>query len=138
VDASEAMVGVCQRRYRTLIEAGQLELRRAKAESLPYPSDHFSKACTVNSLFYWADALQGLAEMYRVLEDRGRLVLCVTCKSSIESKRFAGQGLAMYEDDEILQMVKRAGFEGVEMSRAADRHREFLCIVGSKESSQSV
>jgi SAM-dependent methyltransferase len=45
VDVSEAMVAVCERRYRPLVRAGRLELRSAPAESLPYRSGCFSKAC---------------------------------------------------------------------------------------------
>lgn len=132
VDASEAMVAYCERRYRPSVRAGKLDLRCAKAESLPYPPGHFSKVCTVNSLFYWVDALRAMAEMYRVLEEGGRLVICLTCKRCIESKSFARHGIALYEDQEVCQMMEGAGFEGVEVSHASDRHREFACIVGGK------
>jgi SAM-dependent methyltransferase len=132
VDVSEAMVAVCERRYRTLVRAGGLELRSAPAESLPYRSGCFSKACTVNSLFYWSDALQALREMHRVLEESGRLVVCATRKRSIENKRFAAHGIGLYEDEEVREMMERVGFEKVEMGQASDRHREFVCLVGEK------
>ncbi|NOZ06474.1 MAG: methyltransferase domain-containing protein [Chloroflexi bacterium] len=106
VDVSETMVAVCERRYQSLVRAGRLELRCALAESLPYSSDHFSKACTVNSLFYWTDALRVLEEIHRVLEEGGKLVLCVTRKQSIENKRFAGHGMGLYEDEEVCQMME--------------------------------
>lgn len=134
VEISGVMVAECERRYRSLVKTGRLELRCAPAESLPFSSGRFSKACTVNSLFYWADAPRGMAEIYRVLEEGGRLVVCVTRKRSIESKRFARQGLGLYEDEEVCQMMEGVGFERVEMSQASDRHREFICIVGGKQS----
>lgn len=132
VDASRTMVSVCERRYRSRIKAGRIELRCAPAEALPYSSGRFSKACSVNSLFYWADAPRAMAEICRVLEAGGRLVLCVTRKRSIEGKRFARHGLGLYEDEEVCTLMEGAGFAHVEMNRASDRHREFLCLVGLK------
>ncbi|HSQ26568.1 MAG TPA: methyltransferase domain-containing protein, partial [Anaerolineales bacterium] len=132
VDISDAMVAVCERRYESLVRAGRLELRCAPVEMLPFPPDYFNKACTVNSLFYWSDALQALGEIYRVLEDGGILVVCVTRKGSIEYKRFAAHGIGLYEDEEVCGMVERVGFGKVEMIQASDVHREFICIVGKK------
>ncbi len=75
VDVSSDMVAYCQAQYRSLVEAGKLELKCASAESLPYPSGHFTRVCTVNSIFYWENVPQTLAEIRRVLEG-GRLVMC--------------------------------------------------------------
>jgi ubiquinone/menaquinone biosynthesis C-methylase UbiE len=132
VDVSEALVAVCERRYQPLVRAGRLELSSAPVESLPYPSGCFSKACTANSLFYWSDALQALREKHWVLEEGGRLVVCATRRRSIENKRFAAHGIGLYEDEEVCEMTEQVGFPRVEMSRASDRHREFMCIVGGK------
>jgi len=132
VDVSPAMVAFCEKRYRSLVEAGKLELQCAQAESLPYPDGHFTKACTVNSIFYWEDAPQALSELHRVLEEGGVLVMCFTCKRCIEDKEFARHGLALYEDGQVCQMIESAGFDKMDMTQASDRHREFLCIVGRK------
>lgn len=134
VDASETMVAVCERRFRSSIMVGRLELRCAPAESLPYPSARFSKVCTVNSLFYWGDVRAGMAEIHRVLEEGGGLVVCVTRKQGIENKRFARHGLGLYEDEQVCRMLEQAGFEKIAVSAGSDRHREFMCIVGAKRS----
>jgi SAM-dependent methyltransferase len=132
VDISPAMVAFCEKRYRSLIEAGKLELECAKAESLPYPDGHFTKACAVNSIFYWGDAQQAISELYRVLGEGGMLVMCFTCKRCIEDREFARRGIALYEADEGYQMMESAGFDEIDMTRASDRHREFLCVIGRK------
>jgi len=132
VDTSAAMVDACRRRYRALIDAGRLEVRCAEVESLSYPSERFNKCCTVNSLFYWEDVQQGMAEIYRVLEDGGRLVAVFTCKQSLEDKSFVRDGISLYRGEEIRRMMEAAGLNIVEMNQAADRHRDFLSIVGEK------
>ena len=137
VDASEAMVASCTRRFRSLVESETLELRCARAESLPYPPHHFTKLCTVNSLFYWTDPPRALAEMVRVLKPGGAAVICLTCKHSLERKRFAGHGLVLYEDEEVSRMLERAGFASVEANHASDRHRDFVCFVGERQAAGS-
>lgn len=132
VDASPAMVAFCQKRHWPLVEAGKLELKCAKAESLPYPADYFTKVCTVNSIFYWENAPQAISELYRVLEVGGMLVMCFTSKECIEGKGFARHGVLLYEADKVHQMLESAGFQEIGMTRARDRHREFWCTTGRK------
>jgi ubiquinone/menaquinone biosynthesis C-methylase UbiE len=131
VDVSPAMVAFCEKRYRPLVEAGKLEFKCAKAGSLPYPDGYFTKACTVNSIFYWENAPQAISELYRVLEEGGVLVMCFTCKRCIEDKKFA-RHVALYEADKVCQMMESARFREMDMTRASDRHREFLCVIGRK------
>ena len=87
-------------------------------ESLPYPDGHFSKCCTINSLFYWQDARKGMAEIFRVLEDGGRIVVCVTCKHCLEIKSFARAGISLYEENELCELLTDAGFGIVKIEHA--------------------
>ena len=132
VDVSPAMVDVCSSRFRALIQAGRLDLQCASAESLPYPDGHFTKVCTVNSIFYWPDAQQAIRELSRVLEPGGRLVMCFTCPESLRGKSFARRGLRLYQAEQVEQMMRTAGLAQVSVTRHADRHRQFWSMVGQK------
>ena len=131
-DTSPDMVVYCQERYRPLVKAGKLELKCASAESLPYPSGHFTRVCTVNSIFYWENVPLALAEMRRVLEESGLLVMCFTCKRCLENREFTRHGVTLYEEIQVQQMMEVAGFHAIEMTHASDRHREFVCAAGTK------
>ncbi len=132
VDVSPAMVTFCEKRYRSLIREGELELRCASAESLPYPPTYFTKACSVNSIFYWQNAPQAISELWRVLAEGGMLVLCFTCKGSLEKRGFANSKITLYAAEEVQQMMEISGFHSIRVVRASDKHREFLCAVGKK------
>jgi arsenite methyltransferase len=132
VDVSPAMVAFCAKRYRPLVREGKLELRCAGAESLPYPPAHFSKACSVNSIFYWQNAPQAISELWRVLAEGGMLVLCFTCKGSLEKRGFANSRITLYAAEEVQQMMEASGFHSMRMVRASDKHREFVCATGRK------
>ena len=132
VDVSPAMVAFCQKRFRSLVEAKKLEFKCAPAKALPYPAGSFTKACTVNSIFYWGNVSQAVSELWRVLEEGGLLVVCFTCKKSLEAKKFARHGLVLHEDDQVYQMMQAVGFHAISVTRASDRHREFLCVTGKR------
>ena len=52
VDVSPDMVTVGAKRLASLVGAGRVELRCATAEALPYDDGHFTKACTVNTVYF--------------------------------------------------------------------------------------
>lgn len=130
IDISPAIVTRCEKRCHPLIEKGRLELKCAQVESIPYPAEVFNKACSVNSIFYWQDVPLALSELGRVLTKDGLLVLCFTCKESLESRNFA-RHVTLYEAEEIEQMLVEAGFQ-VNTRHLSDRHRKFQCMTARK------
>jgi ubiquinone/menaquinone biosynthesis C-methylase UbiE len=132
VDLSPAMVAFCQKRYRSLIKDGQLQIRCASAGALPYPSGYFTKACTVNTLFYLPDASRATSELWRVLADDGTLVICFTAKKSLENRDFTSYGLTLYEADQVQRLLDSSGFQRISMIPGSDRYRAFTCAVGRK------
>jgi ubiquinone/menaquinone biosynthesis C-methylase UbiE len=131
VDVSRVMVTRNVKQFRQLIESGKLDLRCASAEKLPYPTEDFTKACTVNSIFYWQDASQALAELYRVLKSNGKIFLCQTSASSLGHKGFASY-VARYEAQDIQQLLERAGFQDIAILNTTDQYRGFFCLSAIK------
>jgi hypothetical protein len=86
----------------------------------------------VNSIFYWQDASRAISELGRILGERGRLAICFTCKRSLEGQAFARQGLALYEAGDVQRMMEAAGFGSIDITRAFDRHREFVRLTGNR------
>jgi ubiquinone/menaquinone biosynthesis C-methylase UbiE len=128
VDASPSMVAYVERRDRRLIAQRRLVLRRAPAEKLPFPDQSFSKICSVNSLFYWTDLDQALAELHRVARPGAQLVLVFTDQDSLTSRRFSQHGLKLCSKEEIRHRAERAGWTVVEARACSDKHRQFWCL----------
>jgi ubiquinone/menaquinone biosynthesis C-methylase UbiE len=132
VDASPEMVAYCEKRFRSLIQNGRMDIRCASAEALPYPTASFTKACTVNTIFYWRDTGQAMSELGRVLMEGGRLVICFTCKESLEKRAFTRHGIRLFEIAEVRELMEAAGFREVTLMPGRDRHRAFRCAIGTK------
>ncbi len=132
VDASLAMVRFCRRRHSRLVESGRLRLACASAEALPLPDGTFTCACTVNTLFYLPDPGRAVAELWRVLGDAGRVVVCFTLRQSLQDRDFAGHGLTLFDAGDVERLLVQAGFEEVRSLKDADSRRDFACTLGVK------
>lgn len=132
LDVSSVLVENCRARYREDIQAGRVDIQWGRVQTLPYPDEYFTKVSSVNSLFYWDDARQGVAEIYRILQGEGKFVLTYTCKRDLEKKGFVQYGVKTYEEEEVRQMLTQAGFREIKAIHSGDRHREFICMTGCK------
>jgi ubiquinone/menaquinone biosynthesis C-methylase UbiE len=73
LEPDEQMLGLA----RGLYQRSNVEYVRGSAESIPYPNSTFDKVVSVSCLEHFADPLQGLREMARVLKPGGRLAISV-------------------------------------------------------------
>ncbi len=131
IDVSNAMVASANKRYQKEVQSGKLNLQCAPVEALPFPDEHFTKVCSVNSIFYWQDVEQGLREIKRVLMRGGKVVLCFTCKESIEKKGFA-RHIQTFDAKAVDEMMKAIGFHDNKISTFSDKHRKYICISATR------
>jgi SAM-dependent methyltransferase len=132
VDASPVIARHCSSRFGRSIHKGCLDIQCAPADALPYPNNHFSKACSVNSLFYWPDLHQGLREIHRVLASHGLFVLTYTAKQDLDKRGYSPGAGRSYTDEETAGALLEAGFHDVILKHEADRHRGYSILSGRK------
>jgi SAM-dependent methyltransferase len=132
VDFSQDMVDVCSRRFADLLRAGRLELRCASVERLPYDAESFTKACTVNTIYFWPEPLAALVELRRVLRPGGRLVVCFNPPETLRKVPYTKHGFSFYEPDRVRSLMEEAGFRSVEMVSGTAVLGEFRCAVGTR------
>jgi len=114
VDPSFEMLEQARSRNAEAIGRGQVDLRLASVERLPFDGETFDAAMSINSMQMWPDAVQGLREIYRVLKPGGRVVLGFT--------RHSGQ-----RRDDVPGLLAQAGFVDVSV-RAGERAEDFFAL----------
>ncbi len=128
MDVSPVMVENCRRRFQKDIAAGKLDIQWGRAETCPYPDGCFTKVSSVNSIFYWSDARQGIAEIYRILQEGGKVVLTYTHKRDLEKKGFVQYGVKTYTEGEVQQMLVKAGFQRYQWDKESGPNIESLSV----------
>ena len=134
VDVSPDMVAVGAKRLASLVREGRVELRCASAEALPYDDGHFTKACTVNTVYFWPEPAEALKEFARVLHPGGTLVLAFSPAEAMRKmpKRLTEHGFTLYEPDAMRRLLEDAGFGGIEMVPGHGPRGDFVCAIGTK------
>ena len=132
IDFSPDMVAACAKRFAPLVQSGRVEVRCARAEELPYGDGTFTKACTVNTVYFWPDPAIALGELWRVLSDGGRLVVSFSIPAAIKGLPFTKHGFTLYEPDQIRDLLEDAGFGDIRMVPGSGRRGDFVCAIGTK------
>jgi ubiquinone/menaquinone biosynthesis C-methylase UbiE len=132
VDFSPEMTSMCTKRFGALIRTGTLELRCASVENLPFASGAFTKACTVNTIYFWPDPVASLKELWRALREKGRLVVCFNPRATAEKFPYTKYGFELYEPAQVEHLLEEAGFRDVQMVPGSTRAGPFVCAVCTK------
>jgi SAM-dependent methyltransferase len=87
IDISQTMVDAAREYNSEMVAKDRVDFVLASAESIPFPSDSFDRAVTVNSIYFW-NAPKALREIHRVLVSGGRLVVASNSPETMASNPF--------------------------------------------------
>lgn len=133
VDFSQDAVDVCSKRFAQLIRAGIIDLYCANVECLPFKPDTFTKACTVNTIYFWPVPLAALRQIHRVLKEDCKLVVCFTPRTVMETRgNVIHHGFTLYEPEEVTALLTEAGFRDVQIVFGKNRLGECAAAEGKK------
>ena len=119
VDLSDVQIALAHRRLGGRIAAGTAEIVQGDAGSLPWPDDSFSVVTCMGSFEAFPDPVKVLAEMFRVLRPRGRLVMNMgeQVDPGMQTHRMLEQ-IWVWAEDDVRHMVNDAGFTDVTIQYA--------------------
>src|SRR5690242_19852618 len=75
VEVSETMLGQAARRFGRDVGTGRLSLHSASMTELPFADGELDGVITVNTIYFVADLAPAFAELARVINSSGRLVV---------------------------------------------------------------
>lgn len=131
VDLSEEMTRMVCKRLSPFMPLRVGTVCSADIERLPFSDGQFSRACSVNTLYFWKCPLRALTECRRILRDGGRLVLAFDSKESLLRWSAQNHGFSAYTPDEVESMLKASGYAVMSMKGSLNRRNEkFYSVTG--------
>jgi ubiquinone/menaquinone biosynthesis C-methylase UbiE len=120
VDTSDEMLRMATRRCQASIAAGRVNLMQGDSERLAFPSESFTKALAVHTLYFWSAPLTHLLEIHRVLQPGGHLVLAFRTAEDAGSKDFPATVYRFYPADQVVAFLRSGGFVEVALTAGPD------------------
>ncbi|MDJ1486084.1 class I SAM-dependent methyltransferase [Cytophagaceae bacterium YF14B1] len=112
-DFSETMIQEATQVNQSFVETGQAHFLLGDAMALPLADNLFTKAFTVNTLYFWQDPPKVLAEIRRVLQPGGKLLIAIRSKEVMQHLPFVSFGFHLYSPDEVSELLSQNGFAAI-------------------------
>jgi ubiquinone/menaquinone biosynthesis C-methylase UbiE len=112
-DFSEVMIKEAQRINTVWINNGQAQFVLTDVTSLPFKDNGFNKVFTINTIYFWGDAVKILAQIKRVLQPNGKLIITLRPKRQMKNYPFTKYGFTMFSKEEVEKLLIENGFTNV-------------------------
>jgi ubiquinone/menaquinone biosynthesis C-methylase UbiE len=125
-DYSNLMVQEASALNASWIANKQAQFIQTTADAIPFQDKHFSKAFTVNTIYFWEDPNKELAEIHRVLTRGAKFVLTVRALESMKSIPVTQYNFTLYNQEQLVHLLTANGFKVKEVVELAEPARELF------------
>ena len=110
LEISTLMNSEAQQLNRPFMEAQKAAFVLYDGKHIPFADNRFDKLFTVNTLYFWENPLETLAELSRILKPRALFSLTFAHRSFMETLPFTPFGFTLYNPDEVMTLVQQSDF----------------------------
>lgn len=129
LDLSESILRSAKLRNLNEINRGRARLVQGNVNHLPFPDEYFSKAFSIQSIYFWDRLTETISEIYRVLKNEGVVVLTLSDGKGGET----WEGIKNLIDNQIVPSMEQRGFKNIELLRGPDSRKfHTISIKGCK------
>jgi ubiquinone/menaquinone biosynthesis C-methylase UbiE len=127
--------GVMLRVARLLGNGERITYLDGRAESLPVPDASATVVWSIASIHHWPELDAGIAEVWRVLEPRGRFV-AIEHRARPGATGLASHGWTDDQAEAFATTCRAAGFGDVRVARSDSGRRPAIAVVAVKRSGE--
>ena len=140
VDYSVLCVDRSEKLNHKNILCNKVKILLAPAEKLPFEADTFDKVVAIETFYFWKNKAKGLQEIYRVLNENGRILLVFEMLKTKENpnkwKKIEDKlGISAVTEEEIADFLTSAGFSDVRTYTKTGT--TWLCATATKITKQT-
>ena len=110
VDFSSAMVSVARKRNKKNIAKGRVNILEGDFDSMPYEKEKYSKACSINTIYFWPSPEHTAKKIADILKPDGKLILAFEDIEQLKQRKLNQDVFHLYSKDEVQNLLINAGF----------------------------
>lgn len=113
IDISDDMVTAATSRNARAFRDGKLHLQWGDCCDLPFDENSFAAVTSINTVYFWNNTEDGLAEIHRVLKHGATFYNVVYTKDWLDKLSYTKTGFQKFEAQDLVDFGKEAGFDDV-------------------------
>jgi len=133
IDFSPTMVKIAQRRNKKSMAKGIVKIVEDNFEDITYAKENFTKACSVNILYFWNNPESTVKKVFEVLKPGAQFVVAFEDINQLKQRKLSDDVFQLYTVSAVKKLLTNAGFlNGVRIETRKKRKLSFHCAVAIK------
>jgi ubiquinone/menaquinone biosynthesis C-methylase UbiE len=133
VDFSREMVSIARKRNRKNIAQGKVKIFEGNFDKMPYKKEMFTKACSVNTIYFWHAPVRTAKKVAGILKPGGKFILAFEDIEQLKQRKLNQEVFHLYSQGEIQNLLINAGFSNnISMVSRKKGKLIFHCAVATK------
>jgi ubiquinone/menaquinone biosynthesis C-methylase UbiE len=109
-DFSAIMIEEANKMNAAFVAESRASFHLCDAAALPFEDASFNKIFTVNTLYFWDNHQATLAEISRVLQPNGQLIIAIRPKETMQHYPFVQYGFTLFSKTALTDFLSCNGF----------------------------
>lgn len=120
LEISKTMKTEAERINHNLIQNHQINFSLYDGEKIPFQNNYLDKIFTVNTIYFWKNPSNFIAEIHRVLKTNGILVIGYAQKEFMKKLPFVNSVFSLYNTEDINELFKNSGLQIIDHITKSD------------------
>lgn len=115
------------------IKGGRCQVVKGDVRDLPFEKNQFNLVTAFETIYFWQDLEKAFSQVYKVLAPKGKFFICnEIIRRDSKALKWEGkiEGMRVYEEVEVEEALKRAGFVNIVIKIEEKSNR--IYFIGSK------
>jgi len=133
IDFSSEMVSIARKRNAENIAKEKVKIVEDNFDEISYKKDSFTKACSVNTLYFWPSPASTTKKLAEILKPGGKLILAFEDIEQLKQRNLNQDVFNLYSKDEVQDLLINTGFShNVKIVSRKKGNLSFHCVVAIK------
>ena len=133
VDFSKVMVSIARKRNKKNIRIGKVKILEGNFDEMPFGKENFTKACSINTLYFWSEPVHTAKKIAAILKPDGKLILAFEDIEQLRQRKLNQEVFHLYSTGEVQDLLINAGFsKNVSIVSRKKGKSIFHCVVAIK------